>query len=105
MLGLDPTTALLSTGLTLYLTSVVIALSGVAGDRVGRKPLLYTGATWLALLSVPAFSLAGSADSPATALVAQLLLVPGLGMFVAGLIVILVEMFPTEVRYSGGAFG
>lgn len=105
VVGLDPTGALVSTGITLFLTSIVIVVAGAVSDRVGRKPMLVGGALWLALTSGPAFLLADAGGGIGGALGAQLLMVPGLGMFVSALIVILVEMFPTRVRYSGGALG
>ncbi len=102
ILSIGESTALIATGVAMFLTSIVMVLSGFISDKVGRKPVLYISAAWLALTSVPAFLVVGS-GSLAVATGAYLMLTLGLGMYLAAFNITIVEAFPTKVRYSGAA--
>lgn len=76
--------------------------AGALSDRVGRKPLMVTGAALIAVLALPMLNLL---QAPGTSTGTKFLVV-----FVAGAIVglmagpgpaMLAEMFPTTVRYTG----
>lgn len=82
--------------------AVTILPAGWLSDRVGRKPLMLTGAVLITLLALPLLNVVQSTDSND--------LSKGLAVFAAGAIVglmagpgpaMLSEMFPTTVRYTG----
>ncbi|MGW3949548.1 MFS transporter [Streptomyces sp. NPDC004752] len=102
-IGISQTAALLSTVIAYSLFLVVAPVFGLLSDRVGRKPVLYTGCATLAVLGVPAFSVA-QASSLWSAVLGQAMLVLGVGIVGAGMAVTQAEMFPTRVRYSGASF-
>ena len=70
-------------------------------DRVGRKKVLLTGIGLMMLVLYPAFQLMHMHDSFYYILVAQMLLGVTLGVYLAPVPALLVECFPTSVRYSG----
>lgn len=102
ILSISENTALIATGVAMFLTSIIMVLSGFISDRVGRKPLMYVSAAWLALTSIPAFLVVGS-GSLAVAVAAYLMLTVGLGLYLAVFNISIVEAFPTNVRYSGAS--
>ncbi|MBI0296593.1 MFS transporter [Streptomyces sp. PRKS01-29] len=76
--------------------------AGLLSDRIGRRPVMLTGA---ALVAVLAFPLLNVLQDPDTSAGAQ-----GAAVFVAGAVVglmagpgpaMLAEMFPTRIRYTG----
>jgi MHS family proline/betaine transporter-like MFS transporter len=100
--GLDRQTVLLSNSITLLLLVVLCPLSGLLADRLGRKPMILAASVGFVVLSLPAFLLAGQGGLfPAIA--SQVLLAIPIFFVCAAQPVVLVEMFPTRVRYSSGA--
>ena len=102
--GLAPTTALLANAAAFGVTVPLVPLVGLLGDRIGRKPLLITGCVGFIALSVPGYLLAGSGGLGA-AIAGQLLLALPWTFVVSAVVVTLVEIFPTAVRYSGASIG
>lgn len=103
VLGFDSNFAYLSTTLTLLVSVIAMPMFGALSDKVGRRPI-FIGATIAAMvLSVPAFLL--FEHGGVTAIVAHILL----GLVDAALMGVALstfaEMFPTEIRYTGIAFG
>jgi MHS family proline/betaine transporter-like MFS transporter len=97
--GLSLTQALLSNAIGLTVLMVLIPLTGALSDRIGRKPLLVGFSALIALLTYPLFLLVSTG-------IFQLIV---LGQVIFGVIIALfsgpgpaalVEMFPTNVRYS-----
>ncbi len=94
--------ALLATVLANVGFAVTILPAGLLSDRVGRRPVMLTGAALVVVLSVPLLNLLrddGTSDT-----------VKGAWVFGAGAVVglmagpgpaMLSEMFPTSVRYTG----
>ncbi len=94
--------ALLATVLANVGFAVTILPAGLLSDRVGRRPVMLTGAALVVVLSVPLLNLLrddGTSDT-----------VKGACVFGAGAVVglmagpgpaMLSEMFPTSVRYTG----
>jgi len=82
--------------------AVMIIPAGWMSDKVGRKPLMVTGAALIAVLALPLMNLLQDTGASATT--------KGAGVFLAGAVVglmagpgpaMLSEMFPTTVRYTG----
>ncbi|WP_413805423.1 MFS transporter [Streptomyces sp. OE57] len=76
--------------------------AGLLSDRIGRRPVMLTGAALVAVLAFPLLNVLQDPGSPAW--------VQGAAVFVAGAVVglmagpgpaMLAEMFPTRVRYTG----
>lgn len=94
--------ALIATVLANLGFAVTIIPAGLLSDRVGRRPVMLTGALLVVVLAVPLLNLLqdpGAAEA-----------VKGLAVFAAGAVVglmagpgpaMLSEMFPTTVRYTG----
>ncbi|KQU28457.1 MULTISPECIES: MFS transporter [unclassified Rhodococcus (in: high G+C Gram-positive bacteria)] len=101
--GLAEKPALLSNAAAILVLAVGVTVLGALGDRIGRKPLLIGGASWLAVTAYPAFSLASS-GTLLGAIAGQSLLAMGVAIFAAGYFVVAVELFPTAVRGTGHGF-
>ncbi|MEU0923123.1 MFS transporter [Streptomyces malaysiensis] len=76
--------------------------AGLLSDRIGRRPVMLTGAALVVVLAFPLLNVLQDPDSSAW--------VQGAAVFVAGVVVglmagpgpaMLAEMFPTRVRYTG----
>lgn len=99
------TVGLLMVVLTLVLLmSTVVPVAGLS-DRIGVKPVLWTGCAMLLVLSVPAFGLMGSARSYLASFAGVLLIGLMLLCFDAALPSTLPALFPTQVRYRALAIG
>ncbi|EFL20623.1 major facilitator family transporter [Streptomyces himastatinicus ATCC 53653] len=82
--------------------AAAILPAGLLSDRIGRRPVMLTGAALVTVLAFPLLNVLQDPDSSA--------LVQGLAVLVAGAVVglmagpgpaMLAEMFPTRVRYTG----
>ncbi|MGY4709243.1 MFS transporter [Mycolicibacterium sp. CBM1] len=83
---------------------ILILPLGALSDRIGRRPLLITGAAGFAVLAYPAFLLLNS-GSLVTAILAHCLLAAVEAVFVSVSLVAAAELFATRVRYSGLSVG
>lgn len=84
------------------LYAVLLPIGGMIGDRVGRKPMLITGAVALAVLSIPCFMLVTS-GSLGLAILGQLLFVVPMCVYGGGCYTFFVEIFTTETRFTSAA--
>ncbi len=98
-LGLPLTQALLSNAIGLVVLMVLIPFTGAISDRMGRKPLLIAFSVLIALLTYPLFLLA-STQVFVFIVLAQVLFGIIISLFSGPGPAALVEMFPTNVRYS-----
>lgn len=94
--------ALIATVLANLGFAVTIIPAGLLSDRVGRRPVMLSGALLVVVLAVPLLNLLQDPDASEA--------VKGLAVFAAGAVVglmagpgpaMLSEMFPTTVRYTG----
>jgi MHS family proline/betaine transporter-like MFS transporter len=99
---LDPTSALFTNGAAIVVLSFMIPLGGVLSDRFGRKRILSIGAAWLAFAAYPGVYLAATGTITG-ALLGQLLLVIGVGLYGGACFVAAPEFFPTAFRATGHA--
>ncbi len=98
---LSSTTALITISTALLVASILVVFFGGVTDRVGRKPVLWTGAVLLVVTPHPALALVGSGILGAFA--GLLLLVVAVSVYMAPLATTMVEMFPTARRFIGNA--
>jgi len=94
--------SLAANALAMALYAVLLPVGGIIGDRVGRKPMLITGAAALAVLSIPCFMLVTS-GSLALAIAGQLLFVVPMCIYGGGCYTFFVEIFTTETRFTSAA--
>ncbi|MFJ6131593.1 MFS transporter [Janibacter terrae] len=99
---MDPTTALLTNSLAVLTIVVLLPVLGAVCDIRGRKPMMMAGAIWLLVLAYPALALVDTATF-AGALVGQLLIAIGVAVFASGGFVVMLELFPTAMRFTGHA--
>jgi MFS transporter, MHS family, proline/betaine transporter len=104
VVGLGRTTAIAANFLAFFVTVPLVPLVGMLGDRIGRKPLLFIGVPGFVLLSLPGYLLASTGNF-FLAIVGQLLVALPWSFVVSAVVVIIVEIFPTRVRYSGASIG
>jgi MFS transporter, MHS family, proline/betaine transporter len=98
-LGVPLTQALLSNAIGLVVLMALIPFTAALSDRIGRKPLLIAFSVLIALLTYPLFLLA-STQVLAFIVLAQVLFGVIISLFSGPGPAALVEMFPTNVRYS-----
>ncbi|MGW2339557.1 MFS transporter [Streptomyces sp. NPDC001661] len=100
--GLSESDALIAnTAATLVLIPLLVA-AGWLTDRIGRKPMLVTGAVTSALLAVPGLQLAGYGGFVAGVAASLTFVIPQ--FFIAAPVTVsIAEMFPAPVRVTAGA--
>lgn len=90
---------------TLVLMLVTVVPLARLSDRIGRKPILWTGSAVLIFGSVPAFVLIGQGGSYPLRLLGVLLIGLGLLCFYSTTPSTLPALFPSPVRYFAVAIG
>jgi MHS family proline/betaine transporter-like MFS transporter len=100
--GMDHVSALTITTIATVLSIVVIPISGLVSDHVGRKLVLIATSLAFIVLSVPLFWLLASDQFW---LAGALVLVVPAACFMAPAYTTAVEHLPTQVRFSGFALG
>lgn len=84
--------------------TLVVPLSAMASDRVGRRPILLAASAIFLVLSIPAFLLMQTGNL-ALIILASSLLAGSVGLFAGPAPTALAEMFETKVRYSALGIG
>ncbi|MFC0248340.1 MFS transporter [Citricoccus parietis] len=98
--GMEQVPAMLSTSFSVLAVVVGLPLCGKLADRWGRRPMMYTGAVFLAVTALPAYLLCTTGTFWG-AFAGQLLVSVGISIFGGGGYVTLYELFPTSVRSTG----
>ena len=94
--------ALVTNTISLLVVLALIPFMGLLTDKVGRKPVMLWSALAYLVSIYPIFWLIGSND-PLLALGGQLWMAVIMAAYITPIPALLVEMFPTSVRYTGMA--
>lgn len=100
--NLEREQSLLINACAMLLYTLVLPITGLIGDRVGRRPMLIWGAVVIALVSVPAFMLVTSGVL-GLALVGQFVFVLCICVYGGGCYTFFVEIFTTRTRFTSAA--
>jgi len=101
---LSASVALLSNAAANLLMAVIMPIAGSLSDRLGRRPVLFAGALWVALFTYASLRLAISGSFMA-ALLGQSVIAIGVGIYGGVAFTTMVELFPTSFRATGHAIG
>lgn len=102
ILGYPVADALWVTTVGMLLVTALIPFAAKWSDAIGRKPLLIAGALGYILLAYPIFLLIDSGDMPMVML-GMAVFGMVMALYIAGVPALMVEIFPTRVRYTGMA--
>ena len=100
ILGYPVSDSLLMNTCAMLVLMATIPISGYYSDKVGRKPILIASAIGFGVLAYPIFLLLTQGGFWG-ALAAQMVFAALVGIYTAPIPAVLVEMFPTSVRYTG----
>jgi MHS family proline/betaine transporter-like MFS transporter len=93
--------ALIINSFTMLAMLVTVPISALLSDKYGRKKVLVAAILLMMAVIYPAFQLMHNHDSFEMILLAQVMMGLALGFYLAPVPALLVECFPTSVRYSG----
>lgn len=100
VLGYAESDALLMNTCAMITLMATIPISGFYSDKIGRKPILVASAVGFAVLAYPIFLLLTHGQF-VYALLGQIIFAVLVGAYTAPIPAMLVEMFPTSIRYTG----
>ncbi|MGP3960926.1 MFS transporter [Nonomuraea sp. 3N208] len=103
-LGIEPLQARLAGFVAMAVLAALVVPLARLSDRVGRRPLLISGAVWV-LVSAPIGFLLLHQGSLVMIVIGLVLVVIGQALQLAPSPAVLSELFPTARRYSGLALG
>jgi len=101
-LGLAVDDALTINTITMIVMMLTVIASSAASDKYGRKPILVTSAILMMVCIVPLFFIMGI-KSYGAILISQIIFGLIVGTYIAPIPAVLVELFPTSIRYTGMA--
>jgi len=81
---------------------IVLPISAKISDKIGRRPVLLSGAIAIMVLSYPMIAVLGELDF-ISAIFSQIVLATAVAFYMGPVPAVLVEMFPTKVRFTGVA--
>ncbi|MBN8543103.1 MAG: MFS transporter [Alphaproteobacteria bacterium] len=93
--------ALLINSFAMLAMLVTVPISAHISDRVGRKKVLMTAILLMFVVIYPAFQLMHAHSDFYSILAGQVLLGLALGVYLAPVPAVLVELFPTSIRFTG----
>lgn len=102
-LGLPKSTALTINSINLLFVSFFTVFAGWLSDKIGRKVVLSISAALFVVLTIPLLSIVNTSSDTTVILVAQMILAIAVGGYFGPLPALLVESYPTEVRFSAVA--
>jgi hypothetical protein len=104
VVGMPRPQALAACAIALLIHVIANPLVGAFSDRIGRRPVVLTGALGLTILSIPIFMLMSTGSFAWVLLGASVLAI--LVSFAGTMnVVLLVEVFPASIRSTGAALG
>jgi len=89
--------------MTLVCMSITLPISAHLSDRIGRKPIMIIGCIAFILFTHPMLWLMNNTESAYVAICAAGFLATISGFFMGPVPTVLVELFPTRVRFTGVA--
>ncbi|ARD86130.1 MFS transporter [Rickettsia bellii] len=101
-LGYTNQQSVIVSSIILVVMMIVFPISAYISDRVGRRPVLICGIILLILLVYPIFICLGSMNF-ALAIISQILFAGIIAVYMGPIPTVLVEIFPTSVRFTGVA--
>jgi MHS family proline/betaine transporter-like MFS transporter len=101
-LGFASYDALVINTTTMISMLIAVIFSALLTDKIGRKPVLVFSAIVMMFSILPLFNLMGTMVY-SNVLLAQVLLGLIVGCYIASIPTVLVELFPTSIRYTGMA--
>lgn len=101
-IGLERDSALMASSVALLLMVLATPFAGMLADRIGRKPVLVTGCAGMVVLTIPAL-LVAKQGGLSSAILAQVMLAVPIIAVSGSIAVVLVEIFPPQLRYSAGS--
>ncbi|WP_395476876.1 metabolite/H+ symporter [Rickettsia endosymbiont of Pantilius tunicatus] len=101
-LGYTNQQGVIVSSIILVVMMIVFPISAYISDRVGRRPVLICGIILLILLVYPIFICLGSMNF-ALAIISQILFAGIIAVYMGPIPTVLVEIFPTSVRFTGVA--
>ncbi|MGO2862795.1 MAG: MFS transporter [Brevibacterium sp.] len=96
-LGFTMTESFLASAIAMAVVMVLIPISGIISDKVGRKPVLGAGAVGLFVLAWPAITLMTLENAP-LAIAAMVLLALPVAAYDGAINAIMAELFPARIR-------
>ncbi len=96
--------ALLVTASSLVVICIAIPFMGALSDRIGRKKVIAGSAIAMAVVGIPAYALIATGEMALAILGACIMAVVFAG-HTAVIHILIVELFPTRVRYSAYGLG
>jgi MHS family proline/betaine transporter-like MFS transporter len=103
-IGFSTGTALMVTATSLVAICIAIPFMGALSDRLGRKKVIAGAAVAMAIAGIPCYALIATASVPLAILGACIMAVIFAG-HTAVIHILIVELFPTRVRYSAYGLG
>lgn len=100
--GFSASEALRFSTMVVILMIVLLPIVGAISDRVGRKPVMLASTILYVLVPIPAFSLISAGD-PTGVIVGQALLAVAQSVSTGIAAVVISEIFPVRVRYTGAS--
>ncbi len=101
-LGFAVDQALFMNTASMIVMLVAAVVAAIASDKIGRRTVMLSSAVVMMVLILPLFILMGT-KIYANVLMAQIVLGLVIGVYIAPVPALLVEIFPTSVRYTGMA--
>jgi len=102
VIGYSPDQCTLASGLALITLTVTFPFAAYISDKVGRKPVILVSCIALITFTYPIFLMI-NANSYYLAVLSQILLSITVGFHMGPIPIILVELFPTNIRFTGVA--
>jgi MHS family proline/betaine transporter-like MFS transporter len=100
-LGISQSNSLFANGVALVALTVLVPLFGALSDKLGRTPLLVTGAGAICVFSYPLIFLLTLVPTVAMLIAVQLTMAVLIAVFTGPAPAALGELFPTNVRSTG----
>ncbi len=101
-LGYSSSTSFSAGAIILVTLILVMPISAMISDKIGRKKILIIGAALILLFSYPIFWALGERDD-SLAMIASFIFAAIIGIYMGPVPTVLVELFPTRVRFTGVA--